>query len=546
MTQKWTGGEAIVHSLLQHGVDTVFGIPGVQTYGFFDALYLARDRIRVVYPRHEQATAYMAFGYAKSTGRQGVFSVVPGPGVLNAGAAICSAYGASTPVLCVTGQVPSDFIGSGKGHLHELPDQLGTMRSIMKWAGRIEHPAEAPAAVAEAFRQMSTGRPRPVGLEMPWEVFSTAAPVTFLEPPQSYPQIEVDPERLTQAARLLRSARNPMIMVGGGAQHAAREVLELAELLQAPVVPFRSGRGIVADDHYLGFTCASGFRRWSETDVLIGIGTRMELQWFRWPRLPRELKIINVDIDPAQMPRTKPTVPVVGDARIAARGLIDAVMKEGGTRASRREEFEAAKAATRAEIQKVQPHIGYLDAMRDVLPRDGFFVEEICQTGFSSYFGFPVYAPRTFVTCGHQGTLGFGYSTSLGVKVANPGKAVLSISGDGGFMFGVQELATAVQHGIHVVSVVFNNGAFGNVMRDQEERFAGHVIGAQLRNPDFVKLADSFGMAGYRVDTPGGLRQTLEKAFAANAPALIEVTVERAREVSPWEFLMPPSKAPER
>jgi acetolactate synthase-1/2/3 large subunit len=544
MTQKWTGGEAIVQSLLLHGVDTVFGIPGVQTYGFFDALHRARDRIRVVYPRHEQATAYMAFGYAKSTGRQGVFSVVPGPGLLNAGAAICSAYGASTPVLCVTGQVPSDFIGSGKGHLHELPDQLGTMRSIMKWAARIDHPGEAPAAVAEAFRQMSTGRPRPVGLEMPWDVFTATAPVTFLEPRESHPQIEVDPQRLTEAARLLRSARNPMIMVGGGAQHAATEVLELAELLQAPVVPFRSGRGIVADDHHLGFTCASGFGRWSDTDVLIGIGTRMELQWFRWPRLPKDLKVINIDIDPAQMPRTRPTVPVVGDARIAVRGLIEAVMKEGGKRASRREEFEAAKAATRAEIQRVQPHIGYLDAMRDVLPRDGFFVEEICQTGFSSYFGFPVYAPRTFVTCGHQGTLGFGYSTSLGVKVAHPGKAVLSISGDGGFMFGVQELATAVQHGIHVVSVIFNNGAFGNVMRDQEERFAGHVIGAQLRNPDFVKLAESFGMAGHRVNTPGGLRQALERAFAADAPALIEVVVERTREVSPWEFLMPPAKAP--
>ncbi len=542
MTQKLTGGEAIVHSLLLQGVDTLFGIPGVQTYGLFDALHQVGERIRVIYPRHEQATAYMAFGYAKTTGRPGVFSVVPGPGVLNAGAAVCSAYGASTPVLCVTGQVPSDFIGSGKGHLHELPDQLGTMRSIMKWASRIDHPAQAPSAVAEAFRQMSTGRPRPVGLEMPWEVFSAAAPVTLLPPAQSYPQIEADPEKLTQAARLLKSARNPMIMVGSGAQHAAAQVLELAELLQAPVVPFRSGRGVVADDHYLGFTCASGFKRWAATDVLVGIGTRMELQWFRWPNTPEALKVINIDIDPEQMPRTKPTVPIVGDAAATVRGLIEAVMRDGNSRASRRNEFEAVKAATRAEIQKVQPHIGYLDAMRDVLPRDGFFVEEICQTGFSSYFGFPVYAPRTFVTCGHQGTLGFGYPTSLGVKVAHPGKAVLSISGDGGFMFGVQELATAVQHGIHVVSVVFNNGAFGNVMRDQEERFAGHVIGAQLRNPDFVKLADSFGMAGYRVDTPAGLRGTLEKAFAADAPVLIEVTVERTREVSPWEFLMPPAR----
>jgi acetolactate synthase I/II/III large subunit len=546
MTQKLSGGQAIVQSLLLHGVDTVFGIPGVQTYGFFDALYEARDRIRVLYPRHEQATAYMAFGYAKTTGRVGVFSVVPGPGILNAGAAVCSAYGASAPVLCVTGQVPSEFIGSGKGHLHELPDQLATMRSIMKWAARIEHPAEAPAAVAEAFRQMSTGRPRPVGLEMPWEVFGTLAPVSLIPPPASYAQIETDPEKLLLAARLLKSARNPMIMVGGGAQHAAAEVLELASLLQAPVVSFRSGRGIVADDHYLGFTCASGYRRWAETDVLIGIGSRMELQWFRWPDAPRDLKIINVDIDPAQMSRLKPTVPVVGDSRSAVRGLIAAVMNEGGARASRRDEFEATKAATRADIQTIQPHVAYLEAMRDVLPRDGYFVEEICQTGFTSYFGFPVYQPRTFVSCGHQGTLGFGYSTSLGVKAAHPDKAVLSISGDGGFMFGVQELATAVQHGINVVSVVFNNGAFGNVMRDQQERFGGRVIAAQLRNPDFVKLADSFGMAGYRVNTPAELRVALEKAFAADAPALIEVQLDRTREISPWGLLMPPAKRNDR
>jgi acetolactate synthase-1/2/3 large subunit len=542
MMQKLTGGQAIVQSLLLHGVDTVFGIPGVQTYGFFDALYEARDRIRVIHPRHEQATAYMAFGYAKTTGRVGVFSVVPGPGVLNAGAAVCSAYGASAPVLCVTGEVPSGFIGSGKGHLHELPDQLATMRSIMKWAARIDHPAEAPAAVAEAFRQMSVGRPRPVGLEMPWEVFGTVAPVTLVAPPQHYTQIEVDPDKIARAARLLKSARNPMIMVGGGAQHAAAEILELAELLQAPVVPFRSGRGIVADDHYLGFTCASGFRRWAETDVLIGVGSRLELQWFRWPNTPKDLQIINIDIDPVQMPRVKPTVPIVGDARAAVRELVAAVLHEGGVRLPRRVEFEATKAATRLDIQAIQPHVAYLEAMRDVLPRDGYFVEEICQTGFTSYFGFPVYEPRTFVSCGHQGTLGFGYSTSLGVKVAHPDKAVLSISGDGGFMFGVQELATAVQHGIPVVSVVFNNGAFGNVMRDQQERFDRHVIAAQLRNPDFVKLADSFGMAGYRVKTPGELKVALETAFAADAPALIEVQVERAQEVSPWGLLMPAAK----
>ncbi len=538
MVDRMTGGEAIVQSLLLHGVDTVFGIPGVQTYGLFDALCQAGDRIRTIGPRHEQATAYMAFGYAKSTGRQGVFSVVPGPGVLNASAAICSAYGASAPILCLTGQVPSDFIGSGKGHLHELPDQLATMRTIMKWAARIDHPAEAPALVAEAFRQMGTGRPRPVALEMPWEVFTTAAPVA-LAAPLHCAQPLPDEDRIEQAARLLKEAVNPMIMVGSGAQHAHAEVLELAELLQAPVVSWRGGRGIVADDHPLGFTCAAGFKRWAQTDVLVGIGSRLELQWFRWPNQPKTLKIVNIDIDPTQMPRIKPAVPIVGDARAATRGLIEAVQRSGPRRASRREEFEAVKAKTQEEIRKIRPHIDFLAAIRQVLPRDGFFVEEICQAGFTSYYGFPVYAPRSFVTCGHQGTLGFGYSTALGVKAGNPDKPVVSISGDGGFMFGVQELATAMQHGINVVGIVFNNGAFGNVLRDQQQRFGGRLIGSELVNPDFVKLADSFGMAARRVSTPDELRQALDAALAKDAPALIEVRVDRERETSPWEFLMP-------
>ena len=543
MTNRMTGGEAIVEALLQQGVDTLFGIPGVQTYGLFDALHRAGDKIRVIGPRHEQTTAYMAFGYAKSTGKVGVFSVVPGPGVLNTAAAICSAYGASAPIVGLTGQVPSDYIGSGKGHLHELPDQLATLRTLTKWAARIEHPAQAPGLVAEAFRQARGGRPRPVALEMPWEVFGTKAPVA-LPPPHREDVIEPDPEQIDIAARLLRGARNPMIMVGSGAAGAAQEVLELAELLQAPVVSWRGGRGIVSDDHPLGFTCAAGFKRWPETDVLIGIGSRLELQWFRCPDHNPVLNIINTHIDPPQSPPTTPAVGIVGDAAESVKELVAALGGPGGRRASRESEFAAIKAQTLAEIQKIQPHVQYLDAIRQVLPRDGFFVEEICQAGFTSYFGFPVYQPRTFVTCGHQGTLGFGFPTALGVKVGNPDKAVVSIAGDGGFLSGLQDLATAVQYGINLVTIVFNNGAYGNVLRDQQRLFAGRLIGSELRNPDFIKLADSFGVPGYRVNTPEQLKRALDKALGEAAPALIEVVVDRQTETSPWEFLMPqPKKA---
>ena len=538
-TRRMTGGEALVAALVAHGVDTVFGIPGVQTYGLFDALYHERARIRTVYPRHEQATGFMAYGYARTTGRPGVFTVVPGPGVLNTGAAICTAYGASTPTLCLTGQVPSGFIGRGKGHLHELPDQLATLRSLTKWAARIEHPAQAPATIAEAFRQMGEGRPRPVAVEMPWDIFTASALVPAPRPPAPYAEIDPDPAQLAAAAERLARARNPMIMVGSGAQHAGAEVRELALLLQAPVVSLRGGRGIVSDEHHLGFNCAAGHKRWAETDVLIGIGTRLELAWFRWGEMPRDLPLILIDIDPAQMPKLRPSIGIVGDARRAARELALLIARTGPRRDSRRLEFEALKAGLRREIETVQPHVAYLEAMRAVLPRDGFFVDEVCQSGFASLFGFPVYEPRTFVTSGHQGTLGFGYSTALGVKIANPSKPVLSISGDGGFLFGVQELATAVQHRIAVVAVVFNNGSFGNVQRDQEQGFGGRVIGSELLNPDFVRLAESFGMAGYRARSPAQLRAVLEKAFAADAPALIEVPVERASEVSPWPFLMP-------
>jgi acetolactate synthase I/II/III large subunit len=205
-------------------------------------------------------------------------------------------------------------------------------------------------------------------------------------------------------------------------------------------------------------------------------------------------------------------------------------------------EFVALKEAKRAEIRGfLQPHIGHLEAIRSVLPRDGIFVEEICQVGFASYFGFPVYEPRTFITCGHQGTLGFGYPTSLGVKVARPDKAVVSITGDGGFMFGIQELATAVDYNLGVVTVVFNNNAYGNVLADQHRLF-GRDLGSKLRNPDFVGLAHAFGADGTRVNTPAELQVAVANAIDANRPSVIEVVMPLDEECSPWRYLMPASR----
>jgi acetolactate synthase-1/2/3 large subunit len=537
-TQR-TGGEALVDALIAHRIDTVFGLPGGQTYGLFDALHRAQPQVRTIGARHEQACSYMAFGYARSTGRPAVCAVVPGPGLLNASAGLLTAWGANQPVLCLTGQVPKSFLDQGRGHLHEMSDQLGTAAGFSKWVARVEHPSLAPGLVAEAFRQMRQGRPGPAVLEMPWDVFTERASVAPVAPYAGPLVPPPDTEVAERAARLIAASDFPMIFVGGGAQGAGAAILELAELLDAPVVSFRSGRGIISDAHELGLNIAAAWRLWPKTDLAIGIGTRLEVPGWRWPWKPAGQKSIRLDVDPVEMRRAPADLALLADAEAGTRALLAALRKLAVRRGARREAIVAAKVAAEADIQSVQPQVSYLRAIREVLPESGIVTDEISQLGFTAWYAYPVYRPRTFVSSGYQGTLGSGFPTALGVKVAHPDQPVVAICGDGGFMFAVQELATAVQYGISVVTLVFNNCAFGNVRRDQRERFGGRVLGADLQNPDFLKLADAFGVQAERVSSPDALRATLSRALDSGVPWLIEVPVPRDSESDPWRFLQP-------
>jgi acetolactate synthase-1/2/3 large subunit len=543
MQKVVSAAQAIVECLIRSGVDTIFGIPGVHTYQLFDALYERRNEIRFIGSRHEQGAAYMAFGYAKSTGKIGVYTCVPGPGVLNTTAALCTAYSANAPVLCLTSEIPAASIGRGYGILHELPDQLAILRGLTKWAERIDHPTAVPSVLAEAMRQLRSGRIRPVALECPWDTLSLQALVDFdvpqgLPPPPPPP----DPAAVTAAAKVIAAARNPMIILGAGALAAGPEVLALARLIQAPVTSHRSGRGVVGEDLPYGFGFAAAYKLWLKSDVLIAIGTRMELAYLRWHDFPAGIKIVRIDIDPREFARRDCDVAMLADAKAGVRAVVEALQASDLQRASRESEFVDIKAASRREIEVVQPQLAYLDVIRSLLPRDGFLVEEICQVGFTARFGFPVYEPRTYVTCGYQENLGFGFMTALGVKVANPDKSVISITGDGGFMFGVQELATAVQAKINLITIVFNNRSFGNVLRDQQNSFNGHLIGEALVNPDFVRLAHSFGAIGYSAGSPAELKLTLERALTADAPVVIEVPSEPGSDTSPWPFIRPTSR----
>lgn len=537
---RMSGAVALLEAVAAHGVDTIFGLPGGQLDHFFDAIYGAGERIRLIGTRHEQGAAYMAFGYARSTGKVGTYCVVPGPGVLNTTAALCTAYACNAPVLCLTGQIPSLAIGRGRGELHELPDQLATLRTLTKWAARIDHPAQVAEHVERAFQELTSGRPRPVSLEMPMDIMALQAQVSP-SVPRAATVLEPDTDAIDRAARLIAAARFPMIYVGGGAIDASEEIRELAERLDAPVVSFRAGRGVVSDEHELGATLPIGHRLWPKVDLLIGIGSRLLEPLHHWGR-PPGLKVVRIDTDPVEIDRLgAPQVAVLSDARAALRALLPLVTRQEVSVRGRKPAVSAAKSAVAQAIQKVQPQLAYLEAIRAELPRDGIFCDEITQCGFASWYGFPVYGPRTHINCGYQGTLGYGFATALGVKVAHPRRAVVAIAGDGGFMFNVQELATAVRYNIALVTIIFNSNSFGNVKRQQQEWFDNRIIAADLKNPDFVKLAESFGALGQRVNSPAQLRVALRRAFAEPGPTIIEVPVGEM--ASPWEFIILPPLA---
>ncbi len=347
------------------------------------------------------------------------------------------------------------------------------------------------------------------------------------------------PTRSTGRPKLLAAAKKPLIFVGGGAVGAAAEVLATAELLQAPVVSYTGGKGIVSDRHYLAQSALAGHELWRETDVVLAVGTRLHQPQLRWG-VDRDLKLIRIDIDPTEITRFfKPALGIVADAKAALAALHEALGRHAPKRASRQEELEALKAATLARLdERLGPQCEYLRAIRAELPDDGIYVEDLTQVGYVGRMAFPVYEPRTYIHSGYQGTLGFGFATALGAKVGRPDRAVVSVSGDGGFMYNVQELSTAARHGIDIVAIVFADGAFGNVRRMQKEDYGNRLIGVDLQNPQFPKMAESFGVAGVKTTTPDGLRRELAAALKRRGTTLIEAAVGEMPD--PWKVLVPP------
>ena len=539
-----TGGQALVGQLIEEGVTDLFGIPGVQLDWAVDALREAAARIRYIVPRHEQATSYMADGYARTTGREGVCMVVPGPGVLNALSGLATAYACNSPVLCIAGQIPSHAIGKGLGLLHELPDQSRILKSLTKWHALASSPADIPALVHEAFVRLRSGRPRPVAIELPPDVLQATATLSFLSRAAKAPMLP-KAASIAEAAAWLTKARFPVIQAGGGcsAANAGAAVQALAEKLQAPVIMTEGGRGTLGDGHALALSALGGRVLLPRADVVVVIGSRfVDATGNAW-HTDQRTQFIYINVEPSDMQAPRQHgIEIIADAKLGTESLVAALPNDARPSAAGR--VAKVRAWSAAQTDALEPQNSFIRALRRGMADDDILVSELTQVGYFANLAFPVYGARRFVTPGYQGTLGYGFNTALGAAVGNPDQRVVSISGDGGFGWGQQELATLARYRLNLTAVVFVDGRFGNVQRIQKRTF-GAEFATEVFSPDFDLLARSYDIFGITVESADALERELIAAGLRGGPALIAVRV--AEMPSPWALIhpfVPPALAP--
>src|SRR5215470_5901089 len=531
-----TGGQALARQLVQEGITDLFGVPGVQLDWAVDGLREVSNRIRYVVTRHEQAASYMADGYARTTGRVGTCMVVPGPGLLNAMSGLATAYACNSRVLAIVGSVHSSAIGQGYGLLHEVRNQPVILGCVTKWQAQATTPAQIPALVREAVKELRSGRPQPVGLEIAPDVLSAIGDVTLIDPPaQEDNRMRPNPAAIEQAAALIETSRFPVIYAGGGvlAAGATAALQALAEQLCVPVVLSENGRGAMSDRHSLTLNSLAGRAVFAHADVVLVVGSRFADTMFGVPSWQAPgIKYVWLNIDPAAWnPPRSAEVGIAGDALLGLKALAAALPRR---RPERDIDLDKVRDWANDQARVAEPQMSYIRALRAAIPDDGILVNELTQIGYLARSMYPVYQPGTFVTPGYQGTLGYGFPTALGVAAGNPGRVVVSINGDGGFGWAMQELATLRKYSLNVAVVVFADGHFGNVRRFQEDQF-GATYGVDLCNPAYDRLAAAFDVAFGRAESPAELQNVLGRAVRDRAPILIEAQVGSMP--SPWSLM---------
>lgn len=522
------GGDILIECLKAQGVRCIFGMPGTQNIQIYDSLLRRGTGIEHFLVRHEYSATHMADGFARSTGEVGVALTVPGPGASNASTGILEAFTDCVPVLLITGQSDSKFYTKHPSKMFHGLDQMQFFKPITKYCGIPKTVEEVPVVVENAFRAMQSGRPGPAVLEFPMDIITGTGNVTVpprVKPPPVPPPDAAD---IKLAAKTLNRAKMPILFVGSALVHAdaRKELRQLAEKLNAPVIVTRCAKGALPEDHPLALRNSNGYlarQSMQIADCTLAIGPRFTSidtrDWSFEPSRP----LIQIDSDDTEIGREYPCdVNVVGDLKLTLQSLIEEV-EVGSSHWNKplhrlRQKFAA------------QPPMPLLAEIRDVLPNDAILSVDVHSIGYASFAEYPIYQPHEFLYPCIGIALGYAFPAAIGAKIAHPDKPVVCFSGDGGFMMGAGELATAMMYGINVVAIVVNDNALTAIKGSQRQSCNGRTIDTDLLNPDFVEFASSFGAYAVRVNNLADFKSVLQDALAMNTPALIEVPMEDKQE----------------
>jgi len=528
MATNETCGRAVISLLEAYGVDTVFGMPGVHTLEFYKGL--AASNIRHVLVRHEQGAGFMADGYARATGRPGVCVLITGPGVTNAATAMGEAYSDSVPMLVLSAVNASGDLGMGRGRLHEITSQEAVTAPLTAFSKTALGAGEVPDLLAQAFTVFATTRPRPVHIALPLDVL--VEPAEFAIEARTPPPPPSPPgDAVRAASALLHQASRPVIIAGGGTVGCPEALARFAGALQAPVIVTNAAKGVMADDHPLCLGATLSLAPVQEllasADVVVVVGSELAETDSWVERLALPGKLIRIDIDPASVQRDYPaSVALVGDAGHALTALHDAL---DGTACTI---TDSDRDGVRKKCAKLisplsHTHLKVLDAMRGALPDDAIVVTDMTQIAYTGNTYYPCTMPRSWYHPNGYGTLGYALPAAIGARLGAPQRPVAVLVGDGGFLFTIQELATAVELGLPLVIVLWNNDGLGQIRDDMISKGIPEV-GVNPRNPDYLQLARAFGCHALRPDSLDGFTDAVAKALGADVPTVIELRQDAA------------------
>lgn len=544
---RLSGAQSVIHSLKQGGVHYVFGIPGGVILPLYDALYEESQPAHILV-RHEETAAFMADAYARVTGQPQVCLGTMGPGAANLLIGVACAYSDSIPLLAITGNVSTAYEGRG---LQQETDHVGIFTPITKWSQKVTRTDRIPEIMRKAFRMATLGRPGPILLDFPVDVLTQEAEMKPMQPMNMPPvmgHLSGDLDQINTVAKLIVHAERPIILTGGGVISANASVLltKLAQTLQVPVVTSYNGRGSIPEDHplFLGRAGSGAPKLFDriirEADVILAIGYRFtDVSTNNWNFPSDDALIIQVDIDPYEIGRIFPVeIGIIGDARTVLKKLLESVHLHTGSNQNRKDwmlaSFQLKNEWAQQMTEKmtssaipIKPH-RVMKELRDVLARDAIIATTAGNNKMFAASLFKIFEPRTWIHSGGSTPMGAAFCHALGAQLAAPQRQVVAVCGDGGFQMVCQDLITAVENDLPVITCILNDHSLGLIRYQQKQQYRGRIFATEFQQlPDFVKLAEAFGATGIRVEKPDDIQPALKQALKLDCPVVLDIVIDK-------------------